>query len=86
LACVARQQRANVLRKAETVIDSAAGRELSAAELSLIEELSREAELLDDRARRFERVAFEERSTSEVRPVGSGYGAGPTGRQLKRRG
>jgi hypothetical protein len=62
LARVAREQRANVLRRAEVVIDTAAGRELSPAEIALLDELSREAELLDERARRFERVAFEERT------------------------
>jgi hypothetical protein len=65
---LAREQRRVVMLKATVIIDSAMGRELTAAEVLLLEQLTAEAELLDDRALRWERVEGEERdSTMEAR-------------------
>ena len=64
LADLARHQRAVVLGKAAQILDAAGSRPLSPAELGLIDELAREAERLDDRAHRFERVDYEVRGTA----------------------
>jgi hypothetical protein len=48
--------------KATAIFDGAVGRDLTAAELLLLETLTAEAELLDDRAQRWERVELEERA------------------------
>ena len=64
LANLAGQQRAVVLAKAAEILDAAGGRPLSPSEVGLIDELAREAERLDDRAHRFERVDLEVRGSA----------------------
>ena len=56
------EQRSQVLAAAEMVRANAVGRELSASERTVLARLERDAELLDDRARRFARVEPERRA------------------------
>jgi hypothetical protein len=63
---LARDQRRTVMVKATAIVDAAADRELTPGEVLLLEELTAEAERLDDRAHRWERVEVEERDTSTM--------------------